>query len=76
MVNKNSPPKSLNSTGKPNPLKKLKGSVHHYDQSFESIGADDWEAVLLEGLTPDAAHADELAAPTLKELGEGPESKR
>ena len=55
---------------KNSPLKKLKGSVHHYDQPFTPIGAEDWEALLLEGLTPDTAHAEELATPSLKELGE------
>lgn len=53
-----------------NPLQKLKGSVQGYDQQFEPVGAEDWEAVLVEGLTPDTAHADALATPTLKELGE------
>lgn len=75
MINKNSPPKSLENTGKPNPLKNLKGSVKHYDQPFKPIDAEDWEAVLLEGLTPDAAHADALATPILKELGEEPDSE-
>lgn len=51
-------------------LQKLKGPVHQYGQPFTPIGAEDWEAVLLEGLTPDSAHADELATPSLKELGE------
>ena len=53
-----------------NPLQKLKGSVHHYDQPFTPLSAEDWEAVLLEGLTPETAHADALATPSLKELGE------
>jgi len=53
-----------------NPLQKLKGSVQRYDQPFEPVGTEDWEALLLEGLTPDTAHADELATPSLKELGE------
>lgn len=56
------------------PLNRLKGSGHDYDQPFEPIGAEDWEAALLEGLTPDTAHADELATPSRKELGEDPES--
>lgn len=51
-------------------LKKLKGSVQHYDQPFEPVGAEEWEAVLLEGLTPETGHADALATPSLKELGE------
>lgn len=51
------------------PLTKLKGSVQHYDHPFEPVSAEDWEAVLFEGLTPDTAHADELATPFLKELG-------
>ena len=76
MVNENSPPKSLESTGKPNPMKKLKGSVQHYDQPFDPVGTEDWEAVMLDGLTPDPAHADSLATPTLKELGENPDRKR
>ncbi|SJN08928.1 hypothetical protein CZ787_00360 [Halomonas citrativorans] len=53
-----------------NPLQKLNGSVQRYDQPFEPVGAQDWEAVLLDGLTPETAHADELAIPSLKELGE------
>lgn len=59
-----------------NPLKKLEGSVHHYDQPFEPMGVEDWEAVVLEGLTPETAHADDLATLTLKELGEAPDSER
>lgn len=57
-----------------NPLQKLKGSVQDYDQPFEPVGAEDWEAVLLEGLTPETAHADALATPSLKELGEDPKA--
>ncbi|MGP9632082.1 hypothetical protein ACT3R7_03340 [Halomonas sp. AOP43-A1-21] len=48
----------------------------HYDQPFEPVGVEDWEAVLLEGLTPDTAHADLLAIPTSEELGEDPDKKR
>lgn len=59
-----------------NPLKKLKGSVYQYDQPFEPMGAEDWEAVLIERLTPETAHADELATLTLKELGGDPDSER
>lgn len=55
---------------KNNPLQKPKGSVHHYDQPFEPVGVKDWEAPLLDGLTPETVHADELATPSLKELGE------
>ncbi|MGY4877842.1 hypothetical protein ACLUEY_08115 [Vreelandella aquamarina] len=57
-----------------NPLQKLKGSVQHYDQPFDPVGAEDWETVLLDGLMPDTAHADSLAKPTLKELGEESDS--
>lgn len=53
-----------------NLLKKLKGSVHHYNQPFTPVSAEAWEVELLEGLTPHTAHADELATPSLKELGE------
>lgn len=53
-----------------NPLQKLKGSVQRYNQPFEPVGAEDWEAALLDGLTPETAHADELASPSLKEIGE------
>lgn len=59
-----------------NPLSKHKDSVQHYDQPFEPVGAEDWEAALLDGLTPETAHADELATPSLKELGENPDRKR
>ncbi|MGP9555901.1 hypothetical protein [Halomonas sp. AOP43-F2-13] len=54
------------------PLEKLQGSVHEYHQPFEPVGISDWEAVLLEGLTPEKAHADELANPTMRELGQDP----
>jgi hypothetical protein len=57
-------------------LKKLNGSVSRYEQPFGPVGNDEWEALLLEGLTPDTAHADKLATPSLKELGEDPESQR
>jgi hypothetical protein len=59
-----------------NPLSKLKDSVQYYDQPFDPVGAEDWEAALLNGLTPETAHADELATPSLKELGENPDRKR
>ena len=59
-----------------NPLQKLKGSVQRYDQPFESVGIEDWEAALLDELTPETAHADELATPSLEELGEDPDRKR
>lgn len=52
------------------PLEKLQGSVHEYHQPFEPVGISDWEAVLLEGLTPEKAHADELVSLTIGELGE------
>ncbi|MGP5327801.1 hypothetical protein [Vreelandella titanicae] len=52
------------------PLEKLQGSVHKYHQPFEPVGISDWEALLLEGLTPEKAHADDLASPTMGELGE------
>lgn len=58
------------------PLKRLKGSVREFHQPFESVGLIDWEADLLEGLTPDTAHADALATPSLKEFGEAPDRKR
>ena len=58
------------------PLKKLEGSVREYRQPFEPVGLNDWEAVMLDGLTPDTAHADALASPTLRELGEGPDNQR
>ena len=51
------------------PLQRLAGSVREYRQPFEPVGAEDWEALLLEGLTPETAHADALATPSLKELG-------
>ncbi|MGP9572367.1 hypothetical protein ACT3RL_15790 [Halomonas sp. AOP5-CZ2-32] len=59
-----------------NPLKKLKGSVRNYEQPFDPVGSDDWETILLDVITPHTAHADELATPTLKELGEAPEGER
>lgn len=34
------------------------------------------EASLLEGLTPETAHADELVTPTMRELGQEPSDKR
>lgn len=52
------------------PLEKLQGTVHEYHQPFEPVGISDWEALLLEGLTPEKAHADELTSPTMGELGE------
>ena len=59
-----------------NPLQKLKDSVQRYDQPFEPVGVKDWEAALLDGLTPETVHADELATPSLEELGEKPDRKR
>ncbi|MGO2243574.1 MULTISPECIES: hypothetical protein [Halomonas] len=53
-------------------LKKLEGSVREYRQPFEPVGISDWEAVMLDGLTPETAHADALASPTLREFGEEP----
>lgn len=41
------------------------------DQSFEPVGLSDWKAALLEGLTPEKAYVDELANPTMFELGGG-----
>ena len=58
------------------PLKRLEGSVREYHQPFEPVGLSDWEAVMLDGLTPDTAHADALATPTLKELGEEPNNQQ
>lgn len=58
------------------PLKRLEGSVREYRQPFEPVGLSDWEAVMLDGLTPDTAHADALATPIVKELGEEPDSQR
>lgn len=58
------------------PLKTLEGSVREYHQPFEPVGISDWEAVMLEELTPDTAHADALASPTLKEFGEEPDNQR
>ncbi|WP_404471091.1 hypothetical protein LG301_10385 [Vreelandella venusta] len=57
-------------------LKTLEGSVSEYSQPFEPVGLSDWEAVMLDGLTPDTAHADALASPTLRELGEEPNTQR
>lgn len=34
------------------------------------------ESALLEGLTPEAAHADELVTPSMRELGQEPSNKR
>ncbi|WP_237673472.1 hypothetical protein [Vreelandella profundi] len=53
-----------------NPLSKLKDSVQYYDQPFDPVGIEDWEAALLDNLTPETAHADSLATPTAKELGD------
>ena len=58
------------------PLKRLEGSVREYRQPFEPVGLSDWEAVMLDGLTPEMAHADALASPTLRELGEEPDNQR
>jgi hypothetical protein len=58
------------------PLKRLEGSVREYRQPFEPVGLSDWEAVLLDGLTPKTAHADALASPTPTELGEAPDNQR
>lgn len=51
------------------PLKRLKGSVSDYRQTFEPVGINDRESAFFKGLTPDTAHADELANPTMDELG-------
>ena len=58
------------------PLKRLEGSVREYRQPFEPVGLSDWEAVMLDGLTPETAHADALASPTSTELGEEPNNQR
>ncbi|HAY17414.1 MAG TPA: hypothetical protein DCX51_10800 [Halomonas sp.] len=58
------------------PLKRLEGSVREYRQPFEPVGLSDWEAVMLKGLTPETAHADALASPTFKELGEEPNNQQ
>lgn len=58
------------------PLKRLEGSVREYRQPFEPVGLSDWEVVMLDGLTPDTAHADALATPTLKEFGEATDNQR
>ncbi|WP_346798003.1 hypothetical protein R5M92_03900 [Halomonas sp. Bachu 37] len=57
-------------------LRKLKGSVLEYASPFEPVGMEEWEAVLLDDLTPETAHADEIAIPTLTELGEGNRDRR
>lgn len=71
-MTKSIPEKGAQKNG--NPLRRLKGSVHEYKAPFDPVGVDDWETVLLDGLTPDTAHADSLATPTLKELGEESDS--
>lgn len=58
-----------------NPLSKLKDSVQYYDKPFDPVGVEDWEAVLLDDLTPETAHADLLATPTAKELGNNIDNK-
>lgn len=58
------------------PLKKLEGSVREYRLPFEPVGLSDWEAVMLDGLTPDTAHADALATLTLQEFGDEPDNQR
>jgi hypothetical protein len=58
------------------PLKRLEDTVREYHQPFEPVGLSDWEAILLKDLTPDTAHADVLATPTLKEFGEDSDSER
>ncbi|MGV2933101.1 hypothetical protein ACE3G8_18685 [Vreelandella venusta] len=58
------------------PLKRLKGSVREYHQPFESVSLSDWEADLLEGLTPDTAHTDAPATPSLKEFEVALDRKR
>ncbi|RBI65084.1 hypothetical protein DQ400_19550 [Vreelandella sulfidaeris] len=58
-----------------NPLSKLKDSVQYYDQPFDPVGIEDWEAALLDDLTPETAHADSLATPTAKELGNDIDNK-
>ncbi|WP_018918905.1 hypothetical protein [Vreelandella zhanjiangensis] len=56
-------------------MKKLKGSIRKYDQPFELVGDKDWEALLLEGFTPEMANADELVISTLKERGKAQEKR-
>jgi len=55
------------------PLEKWKGSARGYHQP---VGFSDWETALLKGLTPEKAHADELANPTMKEMRQGSSDKR
>jgi hypothetical protein len=57
------------------PLKRLAGSVRAYHQPFEPVGAEDWEATLLDGLTSETAHASALATPPSKELGDDIDNK-
>ncbi|CAM3811024.1 hypothetical protein VRRI112168_01230 [Vreelandella rituensis] len=52
--------KDFNKADNDKALNKLKGSVRNYEQPFDPIGNDDWETLLLEGLTPGTTHADEL----------------
>ena len=58
------------------PLEKLEGSVRDYHQPFEPVGLSDWKTALLKDLTPEKAHADELANPTMKEIGQNSSGKR
>ena len=53
-----------------NPLSKLKDSEQYYDKPSDPVGVEDWEAALLDDLTSETAHADSLATPTAKELGD------
>ena len=57
-------------------LKKLKGSILKYLQPFDPVGISDCKVVLLEGLTPEAVHADTLANPTMGEPGHNASKER
>ncbi|WP_235041078.1 hypothetical protein [Vreelandella profundi] len=76
MAKKDRQTNSFYGTGIDEPLNKLKGSIGKYVQPFEPVGGDERETLLVKGLTPDTAHADELATPTLKELGEDSDSEQ
>lgn len=41
------------------PLQRLKGSVGKYELPFESVGADDWEAMQVEECSPITHLSDE-----------------
>lgn len=57
------------------PLEKLESSVREYHQPFAPVGLSDWETALLKGLTPEKAHADELASPIMREIGQSSSGK-